>query len=151
MRTKRSVLLSVVIATVVLGVAATVAAFAWPRGGPVSTQIAIITSLGGDGQIEWDQARFVRDAQTHKTFAEPLPGTHHVGQLSDDAMFFVALGENGIVLDASGVGVSPLSRDRFLAMGPNNLYAVQLTVQGDTISKIAEFYHPDGTVHRATP
>jgi hypothetical protein len=134
------VALSVAIAAIVLGVA--VAVLAW-HGEPARTQDAIITAIGADGRIEWDEARFVH-AEVDNTIAEPIPDSHYVGQLSDSATFFVPLGEtgDGVTVDASGAGASPISRDKFLASGPDVLYAVQLTIKDGRVIKVAEYYHP---------
>jgi len=141
------VALSVAIAAIVLGVA--VAVLAWhgksvtgeSASGP-RRQNAIITAIEADGRIEWDEARFVH-AEVDNNIAEPIPDSHHVGRLSDSATFFVPLGEtsDGVTLDATGAGASPISRDKFLASWPN-VYAVQLTIKGDLIIKVAEYYHP---------
>ncbi|MEV5720135.1 hypothetical protein AB0L41_40150 [Amycolatopsis mediterranei] len=107
----------------------------------------IVTAIHPDGRVEWTEARFVK-AEENGSHAERVPGTVHQAVLAGDVKIFTAVGSwcasaaAGLATGLDGTGSNPCTRAEFLAAGPDSLDAVKITVKGDVVTRIAEYYHP---------
>ncbi|OXM67216.1 hypothetical protein [Amycolatopsis vastitatis] len=107
----------------------------------------IVTAIHPDGRVEWTDARFVK-AEENGSNAEPVPGTAHKAVLAGDVKIFTGVGSwcasaaAGLAVGLDGTGSRPCTRAEFLATTPDSLYAVKITVKGDVVTRIAEYYHP---------
>ncbi|MEU4738833.1 hypothetical protein AB0G02_00030 [Actinosynnema sp. NPDC023658] len=122
-----------------------VGAVGWAVLTPSSVDVAVITSVAGDGSVEWVDAEIVR-AESDSSAVRELPGSEHrhVSRPADDATIHTALGCGEPVGPrlSSGLGAVECSRDDFLAM-PYPPYAPKLYFDGDgRIVEVAGRYHP---------
>jgi hypothetical protein len=108
----------------------------------------IVTAIHPDGRVEWADARFVKAAEENGRIAERVPGTAHQAVLAGDVQIFTGVGSwcasaaAGLATGSDGAGANPCTRAEFLATTPDSLYAVKITVKGDVVTRIAEYYHP---------
>jgi len=126
---------------------ATAVAGVFVLGGGAGPADGIVTAIHPDGRVEWADARFVK-AEENGTNAERVPGTAHQAVLAGDVQIFTGVGgwcasaAAGLKTGLDGTGSNPCTRAEFLATTPDSLYAVKITVQGDVVTRIAEYYHP---------
>ena len=119
-------------------------------GDGAGTADGIVTAIHPDGRVEWTDARFVR-AEENGSNAERVPGTVHQAVLAGDVQIFTPVGSwcasaaAGLATGLDGTGSNPCTRAGFLAATPDSLDsldAVKITVKGDVVTRIAEYYHP---------
>jgi len=142
-------MIAAAVSAAVLAAATVFAVFVLGTGdGAATTADGIVTAIHPDGRVEWTDARFVK-AEDNGSIAQPVPGTAHQAVLAGDAKISTGVGDwcasaaaAGLAIGPDGAGSNPCTRAEFLATTPDSLYAVKITVKGDVVTRIAEYYHP---------
>ena len=118
-----------------------------PSAARSDVDVSIVTAIGGDGTVEWLEAKLVPATSDNTKVEAVAPERKQSSKLAADASFLTPTGCTSthvdISLDPTGTGMVKCARVDYLRMGPGTHYAPKMSFnQQGEITRIADRYHP---------